>query len=256
MATPIDPTNVDDWDEALNTNPMFRSSHTFSTNDITVTFDGLTVGEAADPQAVFDTMDDPNDDTDTKVTKDGVTLYPIDSEFGYIVSDFQNAEQKELNGDYAEGWAGDLKDAQGAQIGIVISDSPTETFKTPALLGTWLAGLGGETIKASTEHYVTMQNVLSDQVTPGVDLNGDGDYLDEGETPALDKNGDPALYPLDDTLIIVGGEDAGRSVAEVVTELRALADGAGDINGDGVIDIKDVLAPNETEIDENIAVSN
>jgi Ca2+-binding RTX toxin-like protein len=234
MAKKIDTSSVQDWDEPLNTDPDFRSSHVFSTSDITVTFDGMTVGNAEDPQSVFDTVDDPNDDSDTKVTKDGVTLYPIDSEFGYVVSDFENADQKELDGDYAEGWAGDIKDADGNQLGIVISDSPTETFKTPAVLGTWLAGLGGNTVKASTENYVVMQNILSDQKYPG------------------DEN---ALYPLDDELYVIGGANDGRLVSEVVSELAGLADNAGDINGDGVIDIKDVLEPNETEIDINIAAS-
>ncbi|MGO4915871.1 calcium-binding protein [Pseudogemmobacter sp. W21_MBD1_M6] len=227
MATQIDPSKVDDWDEPLNKDPVFTSSHVFSTSDITVTFGGLTVGNAENPQGVFDTIDDPADDTDTKITKEGVTLYPIDSEFGYYVSDFQNATTKVLDGDYAEGWAGDLKDAGGAQIGIVISDSPTDTFKTPAVLGTWLAGLGGNTVKASTEHYVVMQNILSDQKYPG----------------------DPdALYPLDNDLYLIGGAYDGMLVADAITL-------AGDVNGDGVADIKDVLAPNETEIDVNIAAS-
>ncbi|MPQ94065.1 calcium-binding protein [Thioclava sp. JE_KL1] len=233
MATQIDPGNVDDWDEPLNTDPMFRSSHVFSTADITVTFDGMTVGNSEDPQAVFDTVDDPNDPEDTKITKEGVTLYPIDSEFGYYVSDFQNAEQKELDGDYAEGWAGDIYDSEGNQLGLVISDSPTDTFKTPAVYGTWLAGLGGNTVKASTEHYVVMQNILSDQRFPG-------------DTEAL--------YPLDDELFIVGGEYDGKSV-------RGLLEGEyegitiTDTNGDGKVDIKDILSANETEIDSNIAVS-
>ncbi|OOY15967.1 hypothetical protein [Thioclava sp. DLFJ4-1] len=233
MATQIDPSNVDDWDEPLNTDPMFRSSHVFSTADITVTFDGMTVGNSEDPQAVFDTVDDPNDPEDTKITKEGVTLYPIDSEFGYYVSDFQNAEQKELDGDYAEGWAGDIYDSEGNQLGLVISDSPTDTFKTPAVYGTWLAGLGGNTVKASTEHYVVMQNILSDQRFPG-------------DTEAL--------YPLDDELFIVGGEYDGKSV-------RGLLEGEyegitiTDTNGDGKVDIKDILSANETEIDSNIAVS-
>ncbi|OOY08635.1 calcium-binding protein [Thioclava sp. F36-7] len=233
MATQIDPSNVDDWDEPLNTDPMFRSSHVFSTADITVTFDGMTVGNSEDPQAVFDTVDDPNDPEDTKTTKEGVTLYPIDSEFGYYVSDFQNAEQKELDGDYAEGWAGDVYDSEGNQLGLVISDSPTDTFKTPAVYGTWLAGLGGNTVKASTEHYVVMQNILSDQRFPG-------------DTEAL--------YPLDDELFIVGGEYDGKSV-------RGLLEGEyegitiTDTNGDGKVDIKDILSANETEIDSNIAVS-
>ncbi|OOY05212.1 calcium-binding protein [Thioclava sp. F28-4] len=233
MATQIDPSNVDDWDEPLNTDPMFRSSHVFSTADITVTFDGMTVGNSGDPQAVFDTVDDPNDPEDSKITKEGVTLYPIDSEFGYYVSDFQNAEQKELDGDYAEGWAGDIYDSEGNQLGLVISDSPTDTFKTPAVYGTWLAGLGGNTVKASTEHYVVMQNILSDQRFPG-------------DTEAL--------YPLDDELFIVGGEYDGKSV-------RGLLEGEyegitiTDTNGDGKVDIKDILSANETEIDSNIAVS-
>ena len=46
-------------------------------------------------------------------------------------------------------------------MGLVVSDSPTDTFKTPAVLGTWLAGLGGNTVKASTEHYSVMQAILS-----------------------------------------------------------------------------------------------
>ncbi|MAQ36791.1 MULTISPECIES: calcium-binding protein [Thioclava] len=239
MATQIDPGNVDDWDEPLNTDPMFRSSHVFSTADITVTFDGMTVGAAEDPLAYFDT----SGTNGTKETKDGVTLYPIESEFGYNVADFQDATQKVIDpsdpnyvADYAEGWAGDVYDGEGNQLGLVISDAPTDTFKTPALYGTWLAGLGGNTVKASTEHYVVMQNILSDQKFPG-----DTD----------------AIYKLDDALRVVSGDEAlnGRLVSDVITELKALPDMAGDKNGDGVIDIKDVLAPNETEITENIAVS-
>lgn len=256
MATPIDPTNQDDWDESTIVTPTWSSLHVFSTDDITVKFDGTTVGSLGDDAgSVFDTDDDPLNDADTKTTKEGVTLYPIDSEFGYYVSDFLNATQKTLDGDYAEGWAGNVMDGDEV-IGLVISDSPTDTFKTPALLGTWLGGLGAETVKASTEHYVVMQNILSDQVTPGLDANRDGDFDDVGDIRPLNAAGDPALYPLDNNLVIVGGDNAGRLVADVIDELAALPDGAGDINGDGAVDIKDVLQPNETEIDENIAVSN
>ncbi|WP_238366721.1 calcium-binding protein [Mesobacterium pallidum] len=221
MATPINIENVQDWDEPLLTDPLFTSSHVFSTADITVTFGGMTIGNAANPLSVFDTTGA----SGTKIA-DGVTLYPIDSEFGYYVEDFTDASVKVLDGDYAEGWAGDLMIA-GVQAGLVLSDSPTDTFKTPALLGTWLAGLGGNTVKASTEHYVVMQNVLSDQRYPG----------------------DPdALYPLDNDLFVIGGDYDGMAMVDAI----ALA---GDANGDGVADIKDVLAPNETEISHNIAAS-
>ena len=161
-----------------------------------------------------------------KITKDGEALYPIDSEFGFYVTDFLGAEQKVLDGDYAEGWAGDLI-IDGEQAGVIISDSPTDSLKTPAVLGTWLAGLGGNTIKASTEHYNVMQNVLSDQAYP---------------------NDPDAVYALDNNLIVIGGEYDGMSVQKLIA--GTVSDGAGgfitieDGNQDGVVDIKDILNPN------------
>ncbi len=212
-------------DRVLNTTPTFTSSHTFSTNDITGTFSGLTqgaVGVGETPVIDF---------TATPVmTKEGVALYPINSEFGYNVTDFVGAVEKDftLDSAYEEGWVGDLKGEGGEQQGLVISNSPTDSFKTPALLGTWLAGLGGNTVKASTEHYVVMQNVLSDQHFP--------------EDP-------DAVYQLDDNLKMVGGDYDGMYIADILPLV-------GDVNDDGVVDIKDVLLPNETTIDSNIAVGN
>ena len=227
----------------------WRSDHTFSVDDITVTFDGTTIGSLEDSSSVYD---DDGSSVEPK-NADGTLLYAIDSEFGFDVSDFENATQKELNGDYAEGFAGNFVE-EGETIGLTVSDAVTDTFKTPAVFGTWLSGLGGSSVKASTEHYVSMQNVLSDQVMPGLDLNNDGDYDDVGDIVPLAADGTPALYPLDNNLFVVGGEYDGRAVRDVIAELEGLADGAGDINGDGAIDIKDVLEPNETEIDQNIAV--
>lgn len=203
----------------------------FSSADITVTFDGDTVGEIADPLSVYDTTGA----NGTKTTKDGTVLYPIDSEFGFYVTDFVGAEDKVLDGDFAEGWAGDLKGAGGEQIGLVLSDSPTDTFKTPAVLGTYLAGIGGNTVKASTEHYSVMQNVLSDAKFPG----------------------DPdALYALDDDLILLSLNPLWNE--QYVSDL--LADpttfGVTDKNLDGALDIRDLLNPNESTIAFDIAYSN
>jgi Ca2+-binding RTX toxin-like protein len=203
---------------------MFTSSHTFSTNDVTGTFSGLTQGTVLPGGVpVIDFTATP------KLTTEGGELFPINSEFGYIVTDFIGAIQKDFinNPEYQEGWAGNLSGLGGEHLGITVSDAPTDTFKTPAKLGTWLAGIGGSTVKASTEHYVVMQNILSDQRYPG----------------------DPeALYPLDDNLVIIGGDYDGQLIADVLPII-------GDVNGDGVVDIKDVLQPNETEITGNIAVS-
>ncbi|CUH80799.1 calcium-binding protein [Tropicibacter naphthalenivorans] len=232
MATIIDPSNVQDWDEALNTDPMYSATHIFSTNDITATFDGQTQG---DDGATFIDFTGANG---TKVTQEGVTLYPIDSEFGFYVEDFIGAEDKVIDGDYAEGWAGDLL-IDGAQAGLVISDAATDTFKTPATLGTWLTGLGSNTVKASTEHYSVMQNILSDQAFP--------------EDP-------DAIYQLDDDLILLSLDPAlnGQHVSDLING-TATFEGAPvvvtDKNNDGVIDLKDLLNPNESTIAYDIAYS-
>ncbi len=227
MATPIDTGNMQDWDEALNTDPTYTATHVFSTDDITGTFDGVTQGE--DGGVI-------NFDADPQVTKEGVNLYPIDSEFGFEVYDFVEAVQLEQDGLYEEGWVGDLE-VDGEHVGLVVSNEPTDTFKTPAVLGTWLAGLGGNTVKASTEHYSVMQNILSDQAYPG------------------DPN---ATYALDDNLIMIGGDYDGHAVSDLLAG-NVVIDGVpvviNDGNGDGVIDIKDLLNPNESTIAYDIAAS-
>jgi len=224
MATPINPDNVLDFDQPLNTDPTYSVSYTFSTDDIVGTFDGLRQGDVLPGETpIIDFTATP------QTSQDGVNLYPINSEFGFLVTDFDGAEQKDFvdNPEYAEGWAGDITGDMGEQIGLAVANVSTDTFKTPALLGTWLAGLGGNTVKASTEHYSVMQNVLSNQHYPG----------------------DPdATYQLDDNLKMVGGDYDGMYIADILPRV-------GDVNGDGVVDIKDVLQPNESTITENIAVS-
>lgn len=221
-----DPDLAVDIDLPLNSDPDFTSLHVFSTDDIAGTYDGVT-------QGVDGGVIDLSGANGTKETKEGLTLYPIDSEFGFYVSDFLGAEDKVLDGDYAEGWAGDLI-IDGQQAGLVVSDSPTETFKTPAVFGTWLAGIGGNTVKASTEHYSVMQNVLSDQAFPG----------------------DPdAVYALDDDLILLSQNEAwdGQYVRDLLAD--QIGYGVTDVNLDGKVDLKDLLNPNESTIQYDIAYS-
>ncbi|MGD9861960.1 MAG: calcium-binding protein [Pseudodonghicola sp.] len=233
MAIMIDPASAQDVDQPLITNPDYTFTHVFSTNDVTGTFGGLTQGDVLPGEMpVVDFSATPT------ITKEGVALYPINSEFGWVVTDFSGAVAKDFSdGIYEEGWIGDLTSG-GEQIGVVVSDSPTDTFKTPALLGTWLSGLGGNTVKASTEHYVVMQHILSDQAYPG----------------------DPdAVYQLDDNLIVIGGQYDGLAIADLLA--GTAVDGANkpitihDENQDGVVDIKDILNPNESTIEYDIAAS-
>lgn len=136
-------------------------SHTFSVDDLTGTFGGL--GFADDP-SILDTS---GSVVTPFVDKDGDVLFAIDSEFGFYVTDFIGAEQKSLDGDYAEGFAGDIVDTDGDVVGLAVRNAPTDIFRSGAPLGTWSLGLGGMTVKASTEHYASMADVLSDQAFPG-----------------------------------------------------------------------------------------
>jgi hypothetical protein len=224
MAPPINPGTEVDFDQPLNTTSDFSSLHVFSVNDVTGTYSGVTQGVSGD-------VVDITGASGTKVKKEGVILYPIDSEFGFTVTDFEGAEDKVLDDDYAEGWAGNLL-IGGEKAGLVISDSPTDTFKTPAVFGTWLAGLGGNSVKASTEHYTVMQNVLSDQQFPD----------------------DPdAVYALDDNLklLSLNLDWNDQYVADLLSDPGTY--GVTDVNLDGVLDIKDLLNPNESTISYDIA---
>jgi hypothetical protein len=94
------------------------------------------------------------------VDKDGTTLYPIDSQFGFYVIDFLGAEVKTLDLIYAEGYAGNIV-RENEVVGLRVANQATDTFKTPAGWGTWCQGLGGTSVKCSTEHYTVMEHVLS-----------------------------------------------------------------------------------------------
>lgn len=192
--------------------------HVFSMNDILGDFDGNTY---LVDSSIIDTSPDANIKTDM----DGTVLYPIDSTFGFHVTDFVGALPKVRDGVYAEGWGGDI--IGGPIPGLKVSNADTDQFRTPARFGTWLGGIGGDSVKASTEHYVVMQHVLSDQRYPG------------------DPN---ALYPLDDDLVFVGGPFDGLHVSELNPDTD-------DLNGDGYVDVRDGLTPNENTITENIAYS-
>ena len=55
--------------------------------------------------------------------KEGVTLYPVDSEFGFYVVDFLGAVGKVRDGDYMEGFVGNFININGS--GIKVANAPT-----------------------------------------------------------------------------------------------------------------------------------
>jgi hypothetical protein len=123
--------------------------------------------------------------TDTKLVGQPITLYPIDSEFGYQVIDFLGAAQKTRDNDYAEGFVGNVttgfptqavidgvtfqfNNATSTSIydapitgGIAVSNAATDTYKVKPPMGTWCVGLGGNSVKCETEHYSVMEHILT-----------------------------------------------------------------------------------------------
>ena len=117
--------------------------HVFSIDDVQGGFDGSTFGTGGatqDTDIICDlgtTACPP--DNQPFLDKSGVMLYPVDSEFGFYVVDFLGAQGKIRDGDYMEGFVGNIEDA-GVQIGIQVSNAPTLKYKVKPPLGTWCQG--------------------------------------------------------------------------------------------------------------------
>ncbi|TXS96183.1 hypothetical protein FV139_01365 [Parahaliea maris] len=143
--------------------PYSSPVHVFSIDDLQSDFDGATYGGAIgepDARAICG-LDVPCPAEVAPFTdKQGVMLYPVDTEFGFNVVDFLGAQEKSLDNDYQEGFVGNITEA-GELIGLKISNAATDTYKVKPPLGTWCQGLGGTSIKCSTEHYTVMEHVLS-----------------------------------------------------------------------------------------------
>ena len=138
--------------------------HVFSIDDVMGGFDGSTFGTngaTQDTDIICDLGTTPCPaDNGPIPDKSGVTLYPVDTEFGYYIVDFLGAQGKTRDGDYMEGYVGNIVD-NGVQIGIQVSNAATDKYKVKPPLGTWCQGLGGTSVKCETEHYSVMEHVLS-----------------------------------------------------------------------------------------------
>ena len=137
----------------------YSSEHTFEIGDILGGFDGV---RAAEDSSIVCTS---GCEDNTKAVED-VTLFPIDSGFGYDVIDYQGATLRARDGDHGEGWVGTIE-RDGESVGLAISTTPTVKFKAGPHKGQWCAGLGGEMTKCKSESYVAMEHVLTcDETIP------------------------------------------------------------------------------------------
>ncbi len=206
--------------------------HIFSINDVQGGFNGSTFGPAGVIQdetiLCIPTVTQESCPVAPMVDKEGVTLYPIDSEFGFEVVDFLGARAKVRNNDYQEGFAGNIEDG-GTVIGVKISNAATDTYKVKPPLGTWCQGLGGNSVKCSTEHYTVLEHVVScHEVVPY-------SFADPftGEQQTLG-------YPGEDPLVDCADE-------ELDNEVRVITDGLlGELYSPGAMDPND----NTTVLDD------
>ena len=158
----------------------------FSTDDVLGGVLGSTNGTSEGRDGDVILGNDPGEDTSGNiVTNDGITLSPIDSSFTTDELDFFGATPRDRDGVYEEGYAGNVSATADRLPGLALSDVATDIFKAGAPLGTWAAGLGGEAIKASTEHFTVMEAILTcNQTYPyqfwTSEEEYDADLLDDG----------------------------------------------------------------------------
>lgn len=153
----------------------YTYTHHFSIFDLVGDFDGTTfaandavaTGNGGDPAILCGVKwmpgspPCPADGPQPIPGNDSYQLFPIDSAFGFNVVPFALATQKVRDGAWEEGWVGQIYDAGGQPAGIEFSDAETDTFVVPNGLGTWCSALGDTSVKCSTEHYTTLEQVLT-----------------------------------------------------------------------------------------------
>jgi hypothetical protein len=210
---------------APNSALAFESVHNFSIDDLQGAFNGSTYGDggAVTDPSILCGIGGVTCPTDVLpiIDKQGVTLYPIDSEFGFYIVDFLGAAQKFRDDNYLEGYAGDFSDPVTGATGIKVSNQATDTYKVKPPYGTWCRGLGGNSVKCETEHYSVMEHVLSchevipylfaDPVTGLQEVQSFDDLIppDYPKVPPYElpaqSTFDCALAGLDDTQLVVSG---------------------------------------------------
>ena len=178
-----------DPDKAELPNPddyMYSASHTFTMDDLLGGTDGVTASD--DPSIICQSGCE-----DSVQTDGSVTLYPVDNGFGWDTVDFVGATLRERDGNHAEGWIGALNDSEGNQQGIAVANVSTSRFKVGPKMGQWCGGLGGNLVKCKTDHYSSMEHVLTCHETVP--------YLTHDPVTGEPVSSDYAnCPPLDDTL--------------------------------------------------------
>ena len=213
--------------------------HSFSINDVQGGFLGETYVE--DPSIICGITDDcPEAAVQPRTfTVDGVgpvAAFPVDSEFGYIVSPFVGAAQKLRDLDYAEGWVANVAHPEYG-TGLLVANAVTDVFQSPKNTGSWCIGLGGALVKCSSEHYSVLEHVLTCHESIPYTTSDPSNVNQQNDLA------DPA-----------NGSVIGSCTAEKLSDtLRVLEDGVAGTEYDRD-NLAGVLVPNESTVRNDIAV--
>ncbi|QDG49353.1 hypothetical protein FIV42_00955 [Persicimonas caeni] len=178
----IDPNEAELLDPA---DYKYSNEYTFTLDNVLGGVDGVTAAD--DPSIIC------QNGCDEDVMVDGsLTLYPIDNGFGWNAVDFVGAMQRPRDGVHEEGWVGPLSDADGNHQGIAVANVPTLKYSVGPGRGQWCAGLGGAMVKCKTDHYVTMEHILTcHETVPYLNFDpvtGQPTMSDYENCPPLDDN--------------------------------------------------------------------
>ncbi|WP_136810116.1 hypothetical protein [Desulfosediminicola flagellatus] len=216
----------------------YSVNHRFSIDDVQGGFNGKTY--AQDSSIICGISDACPAEAQPFSDTSGTILYPVDNEFGFYVADFVGAAQKVRDDDYAEGWVGNII-SNGEVIGLKVSNAETDTFKVKAPMGTWCAGLGGNMVKCSTEHFTVLEHIKTCYETIPYKY---ADPISGDQSPLFDPASGDAIENatcdegvLDNTLYVV------KNGLPSIEELGVDSDGYPN------------LIPNESSVREDIAVS-
>ena len=138
--------------------PYKAPKHVFSMNDVVGTWTGITYAD--DPSIICTNSTCPGEAPKLDPTTNEM-IYPIDSDFGFDVTDFIGAERRPMDGTYEEGWITNIFDDLGVQYGVIVSSPETPYFKTGNPKGSWCLGLSNQMVKCGAEKYVVMEHILT-----------------------------------------------------------------------------------------------
>ncbi|MBE0598723.1 MAG: hypothetical protein IH614_15810 [Desulfuromonadales bacterium] len=135
--------------------------------------------------------------TANRNAKDGLPYYGIDNAYGFQVQNFASPVSLPMDGVYDNGQIRNVPDEFGNGKGVATITQVTPRFLSGPLRGEWAAGLGGNSVKASSEHWLVMDHILNAPWMPPlveVKFDAAGNALNVGDFGTRMKDDGKILF--------------------------------------------------------------